>query len=282
MRNVTVITGGCGGMGFATANIMGRQGDTVLLCDINEEALISSVDMLKRQNMDAHYAVVDVTRPEMVSSAAQRAAELGAVKKLIHTAGMSPIQVTSMEPEKGAELIMKVNAIGAVNIIESFYPLLSEGATVICFSSSAVYLMPQIPENLIAAFDSIQTNRDNIEQTLISLAGGQPGRGYMFSKMFVRRYCEMNVGRLGRKGCRIATIAPGRILTPMHQALIDAEPNRIEGEINTMPLGRYGSAYEIGNLIDFLCSYRASYISGIDILMDDGTQAFTTVPQLAD
>ena len=49
-----------------------------------------------------------------------------------------------------------------------------------------------------------------------------------------------------------------------------------------MPLGRYGNAYEIANLIDFLCSYRASYINGIDILMDDGTHAFTTTPQLED
>lgn len=279
MKNVTVITGGCGGMGFATANIMGRQGDTVLLCDLNEEALKSSVDILKRQNMDAHYAVVNVSNPDMVRAAAHKAAELGAIKKLIHTAGLSPIQVSDMEPEKGAELIMQVNAMGAVNIIESFYSVLSEGAAVICFSSSAVYLMPQIPENLLNTFDSIHTDRENLEKNLLALTGGQPGRSYMFSKIFVKRYCEMNVGRLGRKGCRIATIAPGRILTPMHQALIDAEPERIAGEMDTMPLGRYGNAYEIGNLIDFLCSYRASYLSGIDILLDDGTQAFTTTPQ---
>ena len=56
----------------------------------------------------------------------------------------------------------------------------------------------------------------------------------------------------------------------------------MRGELATMPLGRYGAAYEIANLIDFLCSYRASYINGIDILMDEGTQAFTSVPQLPD
>lgn len=279
MKNVTVITGGCGGMGFATANIMGRQGDAVLLCDLNEDALKSSVAILKRQNMEAHYAVVDVSNPEMVRSAAKKASEIGELKKLIHTAGLSPIQVSDMEPEKAAELIMQVNAMGTVNIIESFYPELSEGAAVICFSSSAIYMMPQIPENLLKTINSIHTDPCNLEKNLLALTGGQPGRSYIFSKMFVKRYCEMNVGRLGRKGCRIVTIAPGRILTPMHQALIDAEPERIEGEMNTMPLGRYGKAYEIGNLIDFLCSYRASYLSGIDILLDDGTQAFTTAEQ---
>ena len=49
-----------------------------------------------------------------------------------------------------------------------------------------------------------------------------------------------------------------------------------------MPFGRYGNAYEIANLIDFLCSWRASYIHGIDILMDEGTEAFVRVPQIPD
>ena len=87
----------------------------------------------------------------------------------------------------------------------------------------------------------------------------------MFSKLFVMFYVRMNAGRFGHKGCRINSIAPGRIVTPMHQTLIDREPERIAGELATMPLGRYGAAYEIANLIDFLCSYRASYINGIDI-----------------
>jgi NAD(P)-dependent dehydrogenase (short-subunit alcohol dehydrogenase family) len=282
VKNVTVITGGCGGMGFATASIMGRQGDTVLLCDINEDALKSSADVLKRQHMDVHYAVVNVANPDMVRAAAQQAAEMGTVKKLIHTAGLSPIQVAKLEPETGALNIMQTNAMGTVNIIESFYPLLGEGAAVVCFSSSAIYMMPQVPESMIKVFDSVITDRENLEKSLLALAGGQPGRSYMFSKMFIKRYCEMNVGRLGHKGCRIVTIAPGRIVTPMHQALIDAEPERIPEEMRTMPLGRYGHAYEIGNLVDFLCSYRASYISGIDILMDEGTQAFITAPQFAD
>lgn len=66
----------------------------------------------------------------------------------------------------------------------------------------------------------------------------------------------------------------------MHQTLLDQEPERIEKEMADMPLGRYGAAYEIANLIDFLCSYRASYISGVDILMDEGTQAFNSTPQI--
>ena len=42
MKEVTVITGGAGGMGFATANIFGHKGHAVLLCDVKEEALKNS------------------------------------------------------------------------------------------------------------------------------------------------------------------------------------------------------------------------------------------------
>ena len=61
MKPVTVITGGAGGMGFAAANIFGHQGHTLLLCDVKEEALQSAAVSLKRQNMDVHYLVTDVS-----------------------------------------------------------------------------------------------------------------------------------------------------------------------------------------------------------------------------
>lgn len=282
MKQVTVITGGAGGMGYAIASVLGRQGDIVVLCDINEEALKTVNATLTRQNMDVHYCVVDVSKRDQVDAAAEKAANLGAVSKVINTAGLSPIQVSKMEAAAGARLIVEVNARGTINMLEAFFPLMAEGGVFIGFSSSAIYHMPVYPEPIANVFHSVLTEPESLCDKIYALTGGAPGKAYMFSKCFVKRYCEMNVGRLGHKGCRIVTIAPGRIFTPMHRALIDAEPERIAGEMASMPLGRYGNAYEIANLVDFLCSYRASYISGIDILMDDGTQAFSTTPQFPD
>lgn len=281
MKPVTVITGGAGGMGFATANIFGHQGHTLLLCDIKEEPLLSAVATLKRQNMDVHYAVVDVSCREQVQAAAAKAAELGQVTNVIHTAGLSPVLVEKLGPEEGRKAILKVNAMGTVHMVEAFYPILEAGGSMVCFTSSAAYLMPNVPQPMLDAFFSVKDDPEGLYDRLLAMAT-DPGRAYMFSKLFTMYYVRMNAGRFGHKGCRINSIAPGRIVTPMHQTLIDREPERIAGEMATMPLGRYGNAYEIGNLIDFLCSYRASYINGIDILMDDGTQAFTSVPQFPD
>lgn len=281
MKDVTVLTGGAGGMGFAAANIFGRKGHTVLLCDVKEEALKSAVSIMKRQNMDVHAIVADVTDPCQVRAAAEKAASLGIIKNVIHTAGLSPVLVEKMGAEEGKKAIMRVNAMGTVNMVESFYPLLTSGASMVCFTSSAAYLMPQIQEDIQKIFYNVIDDRAHLFEHLMTLAS-DTGRAYMFSKLFVMQYVKMNAGRFGHKGCRINSIAPGRIVTPMHQMLIDQEPDRIEEEMRTMPLGRYGSAYEIGNLIDFLCSYQASYVNGIDILMDDGTHAFTATRQLPD
>lgn len=268
-------------MGFAAANIFGHQGHTLLLCDVKEEALQSAAVSLKRQNMDVHYLVTDVSDRAQVLAAAQKAAELGAVKNVIHTAGLSPVLVEKLGAEEGRRTIVKVNALGAVHMTDAFYPVLEEGGSMVLFTSSAAYLMPAVPESMQQIFFSVKDEPEQLFDRLLTIAP-DPGRAYMFSKLFVMFYVRMNAGRFGHKGCRINSIAPGRIVTPMHQTLIDREPERIAGEMATMPLGRYGAAYEIGNLIDFLCSYRASYINGIDILMDEGTQAFTSVPQLPD
>ncbi len=268
-------------MGYAAANIFGHKGNTVLLCDVKKEALERAAESMRCQNMDVYWTVTDVTKPEQVQRAALQAADLGEIKNVIHTAGLSPVLVEKLGPEEGARAIMNVNAMGTVHMVETFYPLLAEGASMVCFTSSAAYLMPQIPESMQTAFYSVLDDREHLFEKLMGLAT-DPGRAYMFGKLFVMQYVKMNAGRFGHKGCRINSIAPGRIVTPMHQTLIDREPERIAEEKRTMPLGRYGAAYEIGNLIDFLCSYQASYINGIDILMDDGTQAFTSTRQLPD
>ena len=201
------------------------------------------------------------------------------MKNVIHTAGLSPVLVSKLDPEEACKKLIAVNAVGTVNMADSFYPVLEEGGSMVCFTSSAVYLMPQVPQPMMDIFFSVKDAPEQLQEKLLTIAT-DPGRAYMFGKMFVLYYVRMNVGRFGKKGCRINSIAPGRIVTPMHQTLLDQEPERIEKEMADMPLGRYGAAYEIANLIDFLCSYRASYISGVDILMDEGTQAFNSTPQI--
>ena len=71
-----------------------------------------------------------------------------------------------------------------------------------------------------------------------------------------------------------------RLLTPMHQKLIDNQLETAENQLELIPAGRWGHPYEMGALTAFLCSHGAGYINGVDILADGGQNAGIFVPQI--
>ena len=106
------------------------------------------------------------------------------------------------------------------------------------------------------------------------------GLAYALSKKFVIYFTQKNVVRFAQKHCRILSISPGCYLTPMHQKLIDNQPETAENQLELIPAGRWGHPYEMGALTAFLCSHGAGYINGVDILADGGQNAGIFVPQI--
>ena len=76
------------------------------------------------------------------------------------------------------------------------------------------------------------------------------------------------------------SVSPGSYLTRMHQALIDNQPESARQVMQGIPLQRWGHAYEMGKLVEFLCSSGAGYITGVDILADGGCTFPTVTPQI--
>ena len=106
------------------------------------------------------------------------------------------------------------------------------------------------------------------------------GLAYAMSKKFVIYFTQKNVARFAEKHCRILSISPGCYLTPMHQKLIDNQPETAENQLELIPAGRWRYPYEMGALTAFLCSFGAGYINGVDILADGGQNAGIFVPQI--
>ena len=100
------------------------------------------------------------------------------------------------------------------------------------------------------------------------------------SKKFVIYFTQKNVARFAEKHCHILSISPGCYLTPMHQKLIDNQPETAENQLELIPAGRWGHPYEMGALTAFLCSHGAGYINGVDILADGRQNAGIFVPQI--
>ena len=89
MTKVSVITGGAGGMGLATAKVVGRD-HTLVLCDVRQDRLDEAVGTLEGLGVTAKAVNCDVTDRQAVTRLLETASGLGTVASVIHTAGVSP------------------------------------------------------------------------------------------------------------------------------------------------------------------------------------------------
>jgi NAD(P)-dependent dehydrogenase (short-subunit alcohol dehydrogenase family) len=96
-----------------------------------------------------------------------------------------------------------------------------------------------------------------------------PERAYQFSKRGLIRLCERRATAWGAVVARILSISPGLIATPMGARSAVTHPER-EGLIRKAPLQREGTMLEVAEVVHFLTSSGASFITGVDLLMDGG------------
>lgn len=261
-KNVYVITGGSGGMGKATAELVGNKG-TLLLADVSEERLILTKEELAAKGItDVHYQTVDITSKENVALLAKKASQLGTLKGLVHTAGLSPTMADSKR-------ITEVNLVGTGIILDAFLPLATLGTSVVCISSMSGHMAPrqgpytEILKNPLA---------ENVIEKMEQFSQGDSGASYSLSKLGVLLIVKDQAWAWGEKGARITSISPGTINTPMgRQEASQQEQMKMMLEIT--PLRREGEASEIATAVEFLLSDAASYITGIDLRVDGGTIA---------
>src|SRR5262245_32909460 len=134
MADVTVITGGAGGMGLAAAKIVGRD-HGVVICDINQDRLDAAGTELADAEVEYTGVVCDITDQKSVAGLVEASSAVGPVASVIHTAGLSPSMGS-------ADLIMRVNAVGTVNVNEAFLPLAHAGFAIVNVASMAAHMLP--------------------------------------------------------------------------------------------------------------------------------------------
>jgi NAD(P)-dependent dehydrogenase (short-subunit alcohol dehydrogenase family) len=276
MAKITVISGGAGGLGKAAAKELGKY-STVILADIHHDHLTVAQKELGDLGIESHALEVDIRDQEAVKKLASFSASLGEVVNVIHAAGVSPTDSSAHE-------ILHTNAAGTVNMVNAFYPILAEGGIMINVASIAAHLMT-IPDEAVEIYRAY--DQPDFTDKMMAAAKGMADGGddfmlagiaYCLSKNFVLQFTRMNVLRFASKGCRINSISPGSFLTPMHQSLIDKQPEVAEGQLAMIPCSRWGHPFEFGLLVDCLC--RVPYVNGVDILADGGQLSNTMVEQI--
>ena len=132
-KRIALITGANRGLGFATAQLLGGAGFTVLVGSRNSESGERAAERLRGDGIDAHAVRIDVTSDASVKQAAiDVAAEHGGLDVLVNNAGILP-EATTADIERPLDMAMfrasfETNVFGAVSVIKEFLPLLRAAA----------------------------------------------------------------------------------------------------------------------------------------------------------
>jgi NAD(P)-dependent dehydrogenase (short-subunit alcohol dehydrogenase family) len=238
----------------------------LMLVDLNDDCLAVARRAASAVGASATSLGCDVTSATDIAGLVDTVSGTGPFRALVHTAGISPQMADGRR-------VLDVDLVGTARILDALLPLVQEGTAAVCIGSIAGYI------DLGSALDALLDDPlapgflDQVAATLSSPLDGDTG--YVLAKRGVMRLCERLATSWGARGGRLVSIAPGLIDTgmgrlelenqAMMRAMADATPVKRPG---ASPLP--GRAEDIAQLVAFLCSDAASFISGCDIRVDGG------------
>lgn len=240
---VAIVTGAARGIGLAIAKQFLADGWKVALLDVLGDELQAAIAAIAKPH--ATLALdCDVSDPEAVQTAIDKIVDkFGGLNAVINNAAIAtfkPIRETSFEDW---------SSMMAVNLNGPF--LLVQAAT----------------DELIKAGTGAVVN-------VTSISGSRASTlrvAYGVSKAGLAQLTKQQAVELGEFGIRVNGVAPGPVNTEMSRQVHSAEIRAAYHD--AMPLNRYGSEDEIAHMVVFLCSDKASYITGQIIAVDGGFES---------
>ncbi|WP_237421498.1 SDR family oxidoreductase [Gordonia sp. SID5947] len=271
---VGVVTGAGRGMGSECAGRLADTVDRMLLVDVDDAAVTAVAHRLSREGERVvEPFVLDITDVEGLGRLAARVSELGALRAVAHVAGISPTMADWRR-------ILTVDLIGTASLADALRPLATGVTAWVCFASMAPVIGGlTIDSDTADALDD--PLHDHFLDRLRASVGPmveQPGVAYSLAKLGVQRFVQQEAVRLGPVGGRICSISPGLIDTPQGRQEAAGNP-RMAAWAQQTPLQRLGRADEVAAVAEFLLSDAASFLSGIDLLVDGGLCAAVRGPQ---
>jgi NAD(P)-dependent dehydrogenase (short-subunit alcohol dehydrogenase family) len=258
MSDVVAVMG-TRGFGLPCARRLGR-GNRLLIGDIGAEILDAAATTLRREGYDVTPCPIDVADPLSVRAFAAKVPQLGRLKTMVLTAGLSPHMAS---PDR----IFAVNMLGAIEVMDAFLPLAEKGTVAIIIASNAAYMAPVPPEverklALAPASALMESVRD--------VAGADTGLGaYWLAKRCNQLRVEAAAPIWAERGARIVTVSPGLTST----AMVELERKAgapIDDVVANTPMGRIGVAEDIVAGIEWLAGPQAAFVTGTDLLIDGG------------
>jgi NAD(P)-dependent dehydrogenase (short-subunit alcohol dehydrogenase family) len=235
-QQVAVVTGGGSGIGRATVEVLGREGATVAVFDRDAGAARNAAGPV-----NGYAYELDVRDSTAVDAAMQDvAAKLGGVHILVNNAGLGDLRPLHTIDDKVWHRVLDVNLTGTFNTMRAAVPLMQEaGRGAIVNNASVSGFTPTRNEAVYSA----------AKAAVIALT----------------KSGALEYGPVIRVNC----VAPGYVRTPL-TAAFEQHPQAFAPIADGMPMRRMGEASEIAEVIAFLCSRKASYVTGQTIVVDGG------------
>ena len=200
----------------------------------------------------------DISDPAAIDTLVERVHTLGPFRSLAHVAGISPTMAD-------ARRIFDVDLVATQRLLDAFEPLVVPGSAAVCFSSLAAYQIAPFADPALDAVIDEPLAADFLDR--ISGLVTDSGYAYGLAKRGVVRASARAAVRWGERGGRVNSLAPGIIDTPMGRQELEQQPV-MRTMLEQVPLQRLGGADEVAAVAAFLLSDDASFVSGIDVLVD--------------
>ncbi|MEO9076130.1 MAG: SDR family oxidoreductase [Gelidibacter sp.] len=257
-KNVIVITGGAGGIGQACAKSFKDQ--PIVITDYTQEMVDKSIETLKEVGLDVSGIACDITNKSDIEKLLKFVSNKGILGALIHTAGVSGTV-------KDLRRVYDIDLVGTDLLLDAFYDLAVKDSVAILLSSMMGHTIPPYDK-----YDDALANpqAEGSFETVSQFVDNSSDIMYNFVKRGVHLLTHKNVERWGEKGARIVSVSPGVIETPMGLKAAEEHPERMEAIKHATPLKRNGQPEDIADVVNFLASDAARFITGTDILVDGG------------
>ncbi len=242
-----LVTGSGAGIGRATALKFAAEGAKVMVSDVNTEGGEETVGMIREQGGEAHFIRVDISSPEQVAELVSKTIEyFERLDCACNNAGVEGnIAPLAEQTPDSFDQVMAINARG----------------TFLCLRAEIAQMLK---------------NGGGAIVNIASVAGliGFPGLSpYVASKHAINGLTKNAALEYGKQGIRVNSICPGGIQTRMLDAVAQQAGNGMSAREMMDPLhpiGRIGKPVEIAEMVVWLCSARAAFVTGANIPVDGG------------
>jgi NAD(P)-dependent dehydrogenase (short-subunit alcohol dehydrogenase family) len=244
-----VITGGCSGIGLATAKRFAEEGAKVVIGDldtVNGERIAGE--------LGGTFVHVDVTNADQVDALFAKAKEVyGSLDIAFNNAGISPPDDDSIL-DTGIDAWRRVQEVNLTSVY-------------LCCKAALPYMLEQKKGSIIntASFVAVM----GAATSQISYTASKGGVLSMSRELGVQ---------FAREGVRVNALCPGPVNTPLLQELFAKDPERAARRLVHIPVGRFAEPEELANAVLFLASDESSFITASQFMVDGGISGAYVTP----